>query len=135
ARDQAEWAITLAEEGTAGTFNSASPTPPFGFGDLLEATVRAVGPRGTTLSWADPEWLVQQGETFQSLPLWTGPEPEWVLAADTTAAISTGLAPRPLTDTITDTWEWIKAEQPPLVPGWGISSQREAELLRNRIPG
>jgi 2'-hydroxyisoflavone reductase len=69
ARDQGEWTIRLVEEGTVGTFNSVTPTPPFGFGDLLEATVSAVGPQGTTLSWVDPGWLRDRGETSQSLPL------------------------------------------------------------------
>jgi len=35
-----------------GYFNSVSPTPPFGFGDLLDATVRAVAPDDTPL----PGW-------------------------------------------------------------------------------
>ena len=129
ARDQADWTIGLAEQQQAGYYNSASPTPPFGFGDLLDATVRAVGPDGTQLTWADPAWLVEQGETHQSLPLWTEGNSEWVLAADPSKAFASGLSPRPLAETVTDTWEWIQAEQPPLVPGWGISQAREAILL------
>ena len=130
ARDQAEWTITLAEEGKGGIFNSTSPTPPFGFGELLEATVRAVGPHDTTLTWIDDAaWLTDQGEGYQSLPLWTEGGHEWTLAGDPTKAIASGLSPRPLTETISDTWDWIKKEQPPLVPGWGITEERELELL------
>ncbi len=129
ARDQAEWTVKLAEDGTSGTFNSISPTPPFGFGDLLDAAVRAVGPSGTELVWPDPAWLKDQGETYQSLPLWTEGEHEWTLAGDPTRAFASGLSPRPLTETISDTWSWIQEEQPPLVPGWGLSEEREAELL------
>jgi hypothetical protein len=72
ARDQGEWTIRLVEDGTVGTFNSVTPTPPFGFGDLLNATVSAVGPRRTTLTWVDATWLRERGESYQSLPLWTG---------------------------------------------------------------
>lgn len=129
ARDQAEWAVKLCEDKTTGTFNSVSPTPPFGFGDLLDAAVRAVGPHDTTLTWVDPPWLVDKGETHQSLPLWTEGESENSLAADPTRAIASGLTYRPLTETISDTWEWIKKDQPELVAGWGISAEREAELL------
>ena len=130
ARDQAEWAITLAENGTGGIFNSTSPAPPFGFGDLLEAAVRAVGPHDTELVWVDDAaWLKDQGESYQSLPLWTEGELEWTLAADPTRALTSGLSPRPLTETISDTWTWIKDEQPPMVPGWGISEASEAALL------
>ncbi|MEJ7706035.1 MAG: NAD-dependent epimerase/dehydratase family protein [Nocardioidaceae bacterium] len=129
ARDQAAWVVGLTEQGRAGIFNSVSPSPPFGFGDLLDATVRAVGPGATTLTWADAGWLADQGENYQSLPLWSEGDPAWVLAADPGKAMSSGLAPRPLTQTIKDTWDWIQRAQPPLVEGWGVSSDRELELL------
>jgi nucleoside-diphosphate-sugar epimerase len=129
ARDQADWTISLAEKQQPGYYNSVSPTPPFGFGDLLDATVRAVGPDGTSLTWVDADWLSAQGETHQSMPLWTEGARELTLAADPAKAIASGLSPRPLAQTITDTWQWIQDEQPALVPGWGISEAREGELL------
>ncbi|MBA3233596.1 MAG: hypothetical protein H0T17_06585 [Propionibacteriales bacterium] len=129
ARDQGEWTVKLCEDQTSGVFNSVSPTPPFGFGDLLDATVRAVGPDGTQLVWADPKWLDEQGETYQSLPLWTKGVKEWTLAADPTRAVAAGLSFRPLTETITDTWQWIKDDQPELVAGWGLPEERETDLL------
>jgi len=128
-RDQGAWTVSLCEKQTSGVFNSVSPTPPFGMGDLLDTAVRAVGPDDTELVWADPAWLIEQGETYQSLPLWTGGEREWSLAAAPTAAVASGLSFRPLTETIADTWAWIKDDQPALVAGWGISDEREAELL------
>jgi nucleoside-diphosphate-sugar epimerase len=130
ARDMAEWTLDLVEKQVSGTFNAATPTPPFGFGDLLDATVRAVGPSGTSLSWVDDAWLRERGETYSSLPLWTEGEPAWTLAADPTRALAAGLAPRPLTETIADTWGWVTDKQPAPVPGWGITAEREAELLR-----
>jgi 2'-hydroxyisoflavone reductase len=129
ARDQADWTIRLAEKAQAGYYNSVSPTPPFGFGDLLESAVRAVGPDDTSLTWADPQWLNEQGETHQSLPLWTEGVHEWTQAADPTRAIASGLSPRPLAQTVSDTWQWIQDDQPPMVPGWGISEERENALL------
>ena len=141
ARDSAQWTVDLTEAGRAGVFNSVSPAPPFGFGDLLEATARAVGPSGTRLTWVDGAWLAAAGETYSSLPLWTEGTPEWTLAADPTRSFAAGLSPRPLAETIGDTWDWIRREQPPLVSNWGISEAREAELLRDwsaseqRAPG
>jgi 2'-hydroxyisoflavone reductase len=129
ARDQGEWTIRLVEGGTVGTFNSVTPTPPFGFGDLLDATISAVGSEGTTLTWVDPEWLRERGETYQSLPLWTGGTMEWTLAGNPTKTYTAGLSPRPLTETIAETWRWINDARPPLVPGWGIPEEREAKLL------
>jgi nucleoside-diphosphate-sugar epimerase len=129
ARDQGDWTIRLAEKHQSGYYNSVSPTPPFGFGDLLDATVRAVGPDDTTLTWADPGWLKEQGETYQSLPLWTEGTVELTLAADPARALASGLSPRPLAQTVSDTWQWIQDEQPALVPGWGITEDREHALL------
>jgi 2'-hydroxyisoflavone reductase len=130
ARDQGEWCVRLAESAATGPFNSVSPTPPFGYGDLLDAAVRAVGPHDTELAWVDGDWLRAQGENGQSLPLWTEGTPENVMAADPARALNTGLSPRPLTATISDTWEWIKAEKPAPVAGWGLAAEREEELLR-----
>jgi hypothetical protein len=90
ARDQADWTVTLTEKQQAGYFNSVSPAPPFGFGDLLDATVRAVGPDDTSLTWVDPRWLLDQGETHQSLPLWNEGLQEWALAANPAKAIASG---------------------------------------------
>ncbi|MBA2559770.1 MAG: NAD-dependent epimerase/dehydratase family protein, partial [Propionibacteriales bacterium] len=129
ARDQAAWTLDLVEKHVSGTYNAVTPTPPFGFGDLLDATVRAVGPAGTELTWVPAEWLRERGEGYSSLPLWTEGEPVWTLAADPSKALASGLTPRPLTETIADTWDWITAKQPAPVPGWGISAEREAELL------
>ena len=129
ARDQGEWCVRLAEASSAGPFNSVSPTPPFGYGDLLDAAVRAVGPHGTELVWVDGGWLREMGEDGQSLPLWTEGTSENVMASDPTRALNTGLTPRPLTQTVADTWAWMKDEEPAAVPGWGVSPEREAELL------
>lgn len=130
ARDLAAFTVKLVEEYKAGAFNAVTPTPPFGFGDLLDATVRAVGPADTRLEWVDPEWLSEQGDNYQSMPLWTQGDREWILAADPTKAATAGLNPRSLTHTISDTWDWIRHEQPPMVTGWGISDEREQELLK-----
>ncbi len=129
ARDLAEWTLDLVEKTTTGTFNAITPTPPFGFGDLLDATARAVGPSDTELVWADAAWLREQGESYTSLPLWTEGEPAWTLAADPTQALASGLTPRPLTESAADTWSWITMEQPAPVPGWGITEDHETALL------
>ena len=45
--------------------------------------------------------------------------------------MAAGLTPRPIMETIADTWEWIKDEQPPLAEGWGTTSVREQQLLED----
>ena len=129
ARDMAAWTIGLAEAGTGGAFHAVSPRPPFGMGDLLDATAEAVAPPGTSLVWADAAFLTEQGENGMTLPLWTEGGVEQLMALDPGAAESTGLKPRPLQDTVRATLDWLRTEQPPPREGWGISPEREAELL------
>ena len=129
ARDQGEFTISLVEQGRAGIFNSVTSPQGTSFEDMLVATVEAVGPADARLTWVDGAWLKEQGETYSSLPLWTEGEYEWLMAADPSAAAGAGLTARPLTETVSDTLAWIEAEEPPLVEGWGITPEREAELL------
>lgn len=132
ARDQGDFTVTLAENGTTGAFNSVWPPMPFGFEGLLTETVAGVGPAGTTLTWVDGGWLKEQGETGMTLPLWTEGVHENTMAADVSRAVAAGLSPRPIRETVADTWEWMQAADVPLADGWGISAEREAELLASR---
>jgi 2'-hydroxyisoflavone reductase len=129
ARDQGDLVVRLCEDRRAGAFTVASPAPPFGFGELLEATVRAVGPAGTRLTWVDPQWYAEQGGTYQSAPLWTEGTSENALAADPAKAVAAGLVVRPLEQTIADTWEWMQQTTPAAVDGWGSTPEQEARLL------
>ena len=121
--------MRLAETMTAGAFNGIGTPLPFGFADLLGAIDDAVGPDGTALTWVDGHWLANEGVTGQHLPLWNEGEDEWMLAASNARALESGLAPRPLGDTVRDTLEWIRENgvEPP--EGWGLPREREDELL------
>jgi 2'-hydroxyisoflavone reductase len=129
ARDQGAWTVRLAEDRVAGVLNGIGTGLPFGFEDMLTAVVAAVGPEGTTLTWVDGAWLVEQGIDGRALPLWAEGHHEWVLAASNARALAAGLAPRAVTETATDTLDWLRrtGAEPP--SGWGLSPEREAELL------
>ncbi len=129
ARDQGDLAIQVCEDATAGAFTVASPAPPYGFGDLLDATVAAVGPAGTRLTWVDPTWYAEQGGTYQTAPLWTEGAAENVMAADPARAVAAGLRTRPVEQTIADTWTWLQQAEPEPTPGWGSAPEDEARLL------
>jgi 2'-hydroxyisoflavone reductase len=129
ARDQGSWTVKLAEAGTPGTFNGIGTGLPFGFDDMLTATVEAVGPPGTTLTWVDGDWLVKEGVTALHLPLWNEGSVEWTLAGDNARARATGLEPRPLAETIADTLSWIEESRAEPASGSGLPAEREAELL------
>jgi 2'-hydroxyisoflavone reductase len=129
ARDQGDWTIRLAEERAAGPYNSVAPPMPYGFGDMLDEIAAGVAPAGTRLTWVDGGWLKEQGETGMSLPLWSEGEIDNTMAADQARASATGLSPRTVAESSSDTLRWIEATDAPPVDGWGLTPEREAELL------
>jgi 2'-hydroxyisoflavone reductase len=127
-RDLAAWMVGLLEQGADGAFHAVSPPPPFSWGELLEGVRDTVAPPGTTLTWVDEQFLLDRGLDDGSLPLWSGGDPDvLMMAADPAKALGTGLRPRPLADTVRDTWAWTQRQEQPASPG--ISPEREAGLL------
>src|SRR6266567_2128331 len=130
ARGQGNWITALAAGSVTGTFHAVSPAPPFGFGDLLGAIAAEVAPPGTTLTWVDADFLLEAGETAESIPLWPGGDPERdINAADPARALAAGLAPRPIRQTVADIHAAEQASPTPPRPGVGLTPDREAELL------
>ena len=135
ARDMGAWMVGLVERDLGGEFHAASPAPPYSFGDLLADVVAAVGPAGTTLTWAEGDWLIEQGENGATFPLWgEGDAGELVLAADPSAALATGLDPRPLDVSVRELLAHVAADSEqapgsPLASAGPLSRAREAELL------
>jgi 2'-hydroxyisoflavone reductase len=129
ARDLADWTIRLLGRPGGGVFHAVSPAPPFSFAELLEAMVAEVGPPGTTLTWVDPEFLGERGLDGESLPLWSAFDREKDLnAADPAAAFAAGLSPRPLRQTVRETYEdALRHPLPP--PAERLTAEREAGLL------
>lgn len=127
-RDMASWMVGLLEQQASGAYHAASPAPPFSWGQLLEVIRDAVAPPGTKLTWVDEGFLLGRGLDDGSLPLWSGGDPDvLMMAADPAKAFGTGLRPRPLADTVRDTWAWTQGVPQPASPG--MSADRESELL------
>ena len=127
-RDMARWMVGLLERRESGAFHAVSPAPPFSWGQQLEAVRDAVAPEGTTLTWVDGSFLLGEGLDDGALPLWSADDPDVLaMAADPSKAEGTGLAPRPLYDTVRDTLAWLRTVDQPPTPG--ISGDRERELL------
>jgi 2'-hydroxyisoflavone reductase len=127
-RDQADFIIRLLEQKQSGVFHTASPRPPFSLGDLLAAVVQEIAPAGTTLTWGDPARLLAAGAGEEAFPLWEG-KPDNTLAVDPSAAYDAGLAPRPLAETIRDTWQWMRRSDTVPVAGLGLTPEAERELI------
>jgi 2'-hydroxyisoflavone reductase len=130
ARDQATFAVSLLERKQGGIYHTVSPTPPFGFGDMLEAIAARVAPPGTELVWVGKDFLLGQGLDDGALPLWPGGDPESdINRADPAAANDAGLAPRPLSQTIDELQAAEAAAPTPVPEGTGLTAEREAGLL------
>lgn len=132
ARDLAAWMALLLEDGRSGAFHAASPARDFTWGDQIETIARAVAPEGTTLSWVEPAVVAAAEVEPAAFPLWGADDPEvWIMAVDPTRALETGLAPRPLTETVRDTLAW--AETVAMPEGAGITEEQERRLLREQM--
>ena len=130
ARDMGSWIVSLAERAVTGTFHAVSPPPPFGFGDMLDAIAAEVAPAGTRLIWVDADFLIEFGETAETIPLWPGGDSESdINTADPSRAYAAGLAPRSLSQTVADVHAAELASPTPPRAAVGLTPEREAELL------
>ena len=133
ARDQAAFAVRLVENGVSGAFHTCSPAPPWTIGDLVQSVSDALA-IPTQPVWAEAGWLTKRGVDGMAYPLWSEGADEGVLAMDPSKALAAGLTPRPLVDTVRDTWEWMRSGGSWRRDGTGLAWPREQELLRELAP-
>lgn len=108
ARDAAAWMLRQAEAGTTGVANLTGPVQPLTLGALLDTAVATLGPAGTTLRWVDEAWLLAQGvQPWSDLPVWLPRAQAGLHAVSLARAVATGLACRPLAETLRDTAAWL----------------------------
>jgi nucleoside-diphosphate-sugar epimerase len=131
-RDLAAWMLSAADRGIGGAFNAVSQPGHATMACLLGAAVSVTGSRAR-LVWADPEVIEAAGiEAWTELPIWVPPTGEAAGLHDgnVAAAYATGLACRPVAETIEATWQWIQAEgYPPARPGTGLDPAKERQVL------
>lgn len=135
-RDMAEWLLDAAEAGLSGPYNLVSPPGHTTMGELLDTCVRVTG-SDAELRWAGPEAVLGAGiEPWSGLPIWIPPGEGYdaMHAADVSRALAAGLRCRPVTETVADTWAWLRglggvapqrADRPPL----GVTPEQEAKAL------
>jgi 2'-hydroxyisoflavone reductase len=111
-RDLADWLVTLAEHGTAGTFNAIGPPSPARWGDVLGACVSA-GKGDAKLAWVPVTWLEQNGMGGEdAFPIWVPPTGKtagfhrW----NNDRAEAAGLTFRPIADTVKAILAWYPGE-------------------------
>lgn len=126
-RDVATFALTAP----TGAFNVAAPQGRSTMNDLLTGCLDATGNRGR-LAWAPDHVLTEHGvREWTELPLWRTAPGTW--AVGTARAQQAGLACRPLTATIRDTWTWLNESQGPVDHprrnAHGMAHDREQQIL------
>lgn len=136
ARDLAEWLLDAAAGGLSGAYNTVSRPGHTTMGELLDACVRVTGD-SARLRWTDPDVILAAGvEPWADLPIWlpAGELHDTMHQGDVTKAHAAGLRCRPVTETVVDTWTWLRgrggtAPQRPDRPSVGLDARTEAKLL------
>jgi hypothetical protein len=108
-------------------------------GSLLDAVVAVTG-GAATLRWVDPPIVLAAGVVpWTDLPVWIPPGHEYetfgLHTADVSRALAAGLRPRPVEETVADTWAWLRSiggAPPPQRadrPAVGLDPDVEAAIL------
>jgi len=135
ARDLAGWLLDGLSDGLAGAVDVVSRSGHATTRSLLEACVEVTG-SGASLVWVSEDELAAAGaEPWTHLPCWVPESGEWAgfLESDTSLAAATALTCRPVTETVADTWTWLRADggpaQRPDRPVHGLPPEIEAALV------
>jgi len=136
ARDLAAWMLDMAEAGGTGAYNAIARPGSATWGELL-ALAREVTGGGAELRWVAPELIeARVEEPWESLPLWPIPSLPGLYGMSAQRAARAGLTPRPLRETVADTWAWLAAGGE--LDSWrselragGLSPESERALLRS----
>jgi len=133
ARDLAAFGLDTA---ATGAVDVVCPPDQATMSDLLETCIAVTG-SDARLRWIAPEAILSAGvEPWIELPVWLAPgaDHEGMHRADVSAAIAAGLHVRPLSETVADTWTWLRsiggvAPQRPDRPVVGLPEEKEKLLL------
>jgi nucleoside-diphosphate-sugar epimerase len=136
ARDLAGWTLDAAARGVGGPFNLTGPPGQTTMGELLGACLTVTG-SDAQLRWLAPEPILAAGvQPWTQLPIWLPPgeDHDALHRGDVSKALKEGLHPRPVGETVADTWAWLQTVhgEPPVKPGRaavGLDPEVEARLL------
>ncbi|MEV0003437.1 NAD-dependent epimerase/dehydratase family protein [Micromonospora sp. NPDC050980] len=117
-RDVATFALQCATIGHCGSFNLTAPMGHATFADLINTCIATTAADSRPI-WMEPTWLLEHDvQQWTELPLWRTSKGVW--SVDSSRAVDAGLKCRPLAQTVTDTWAWMRGG------GTAISGNGEA---------
>ena len=135
ARDVAAFVLDQAEARAGGIVNLVPDGPNTTMGQLIDSCVKATGSDAVPV-WTDEDFLLSRGvQPWAELPLWIPDAPGtagfWAVSGS--CAKAAGLRPRPIGDSVLDTWEWLrsggKVKGVPGAPSFGLASGKEQRVL------
>ncbi|KEY69807.1 hypothetical protein S7711_11286 [Stachybotrys chartarum IBT 7711] len=132
-RDFAEFVINAAEKKKTGPFNVIHTTGHTTWSNFLETANHITGDKAQ-LHWLGFDKIVAAGiQARKEIPLWLSPESHAVF--DASKASAAGLRTRPASDTIADTWAWMKdsAQSGDGSCGVGLDPDKEVSVLREHF--
>ncbi len=133
-RDLADFILTCSETGRPGRYDVVTRPGEYTWSDLAEAIGAATGGQPV---FVDDQALLDAGvQPWRGLPLWAPADAQnaglWQVNGE--ASFEYGFSPRPLTETVADTWKWLQAQGPQWTPTAraavsGIDADVEQALL------
>jgi 2'-hydroxyisoflavone reductase len=137
ARDLARFVLDAATGGHGGVFNTVSRRGHATTQTLLDSCIDVAGGPDLRLTWVSADVIERAGiEPWTQLPIWLplGHEHEGLHGADVERAHAAGLRCRPVSETVADTWAWMRslAGPPPLrrgLPAPGLDPEAERAAL------
>lgn len=133
-RDLADFMLTCAQTGRTGHYDVVTRAGDYTWRDLADAVADVAG--GPPV-FVDDQRLLDAGvEPWRGLPLWAprSPQNAGLWSVDGEAAFEAGFKPRPLHDTVADTWTWLQREGQDWTPSsraavHGIDPDVEQKLI------
>ncbi|TFV68140.1 UNVERIFIED_ORG: NAD-dependent epimerase/dehydratase family protein [Bacillus sp. AZ43] len=139
ARDLAGWLVESAERGQGGAVTATGPAGMTTLGGLLDICRDVTGSDAEWVPVPEADLIAAGVEEWTHLPLWLrAGDARTAWDVDTTRARELGLPSRPLTETVADTWSWLRSSgRPPFAAMAhrrepGLPEELEAQLLAAR---
>jgi 2'-hydroxyisoflavone reductase len=113
ARDLASWIVGAAETRLSGAFNLTGPATPYTALEVARACIAGTESRAVPL--VVPSEVAKRAGLvpWEHIPFWFEPEDGGLMQANVERALATGLAQRPLVETVADTYAWLRTTDHP----------------------
>ncbi|GAA2483814.1 NAD-dependent epimerase/dehydratase family protein [Winogradskya humida] len=133
-RDLADFVLDTTGTGAYNVVSSPGHTT---MGELLDLGNQLTGGHAD-LRWTDEKTILDAGiEAWIELPIWLAPSSAdygFLHQGDVSKALAAGLRPRPIRETVADTWAWMQTlggtpARRPDRPALGLSPEKESTVV------